>query len=135
MILYRVPTKVPYHPFNYRMAAAIFIRVVSMHGKSDYALLDETTYSAAWWKTVELALLPLKRYEIEEKVNDKVVEHNRFSTKRHLIIMNAKNRTLKMHICLFAASETGTSRNLKERRKYYLSDEKRDPSMAQWYSL
>ncbi|GBO32859.1 hypothetical protein AVEN_5014-1, partial [Araneus ventricosus] len=30
--LYRVPTKVPYHPFNYRMAAAIFIRVVSRHG-------------------------------------------------------------------------------------------------------
>ncbi|GBN26113.1 hypothetical protein AVEN_149157-1 [Araneus ventricosus] len=30
---YRLPTKVPYHPFNYRMAAAIFIRVVSRHGK------------------------------------------------------------------------------------------------------
>ncbi|GBM27649.1 hypothetical protein AVEN_49953-1 [Araneus ventricosus] len=29
----RVPTKVPYHPFNYRMAAAIFIRVVSRHDK------------------------------------------------------------------------------------------------------
>ncbi|GBO27241.1 hypothetical protein AVEN_233635-1 [Araneus ventricosus] len=29
----RVPTKVHYHPFNYRMAAAIFIRVVSRHGK------------------------------------------------------------------------------------------------------
>ncbi|GBM57857.1 hypothetical protein AVEN_258511-1 [Araneus ventricosus] len=28
-----VPTKVPYHPFNYRMAAAIFIRMVSRHGK------------------------------------------------------------------------------------------------------
>ncbi|GBN09923.1 hypothetical protein AVEN_216279-1 [Araneus ventricosus] len=28
-----VPTKVPYHPFNYRMAAAIFIRVVSRYGK------------------------------------------------------------------------------------------------------
>ncbi|GBM89801.1 hypothetical protein AVEN_36959-1 [Araneus ventricosus] len=67
MLLYRMPTKVPYHSFNYRMAAAIFIRVVSMYGKSDYALLDETTYSATWWRTVELALLPLKRYEIEEK--------------------------------------------------------------------
>ncbi|GBL73014.1 hypothetical protein AVEN_128182-1 [Araneus ventricosus] len=30
---YRVPTKVPYQPFNYRMAAAIFIRVVSRYGK------------------------------------------------------------------------------------------------------
>ncbi|GBN60069.1 hypothetical protein AVEN_10094-1 [Araneus ventricosus] len=30
--LYRVPTKDPYHPFNYPMAAAIFIRVVSRHG-------------------------------------------------------------------------------------------------------
>ncbi|GBM81815.1 hypothetical protein AVEN_12921-1 [Araneus ventricosus] len=32
----RVPagaTKVPYHPFNYRMAAAIFIRVVSRYDK------------------------------------------------------------------------------------------------------
>ncbi|GBL77460.1 hypothetical protein AVEN_41848-1 [Araneus ventricosus] len=28
-----VPTKVPYHPFNYQMVAAIFIRVVSRHGK------------------------------------------------------------------------------------------------------
>ncbi|GBL92041.1 hypothetical protein AVEN_102593-1 [Araneus ventricosus] len=28
-----VPTKVSYRPFNYRMAAAIFIRVVSRHGK------------------------------------------------------------------------------------------------------
>ncbi|GBM27150.1 hypothetical protein AVEN_207485-1 [Araneus ventricosus] len=28
-----VPTKVPYHPFNYRKAAAIFIRVVLRHGK------------------------------------------------------------------------------------------------------
>ncbi|GBM06607.1 hypothetical protein AVEN_140998-1, partial [Araneus ventricosus] len=26
-------TKVPYHPFNYQMAAAIFIRVMSRHGK------------------------------------------------------------------------------------------------------
>ncbi|GBM48775.1 hypothetical protein AVEN_24961-1 [Araneus ventricosus] len=31
--VYLVPTKVPYHPFNYRMAAAIFIRVVSRHGE------------------------------------------------------------------------------------------------------
>ncbi|GBO01701.1 hypothetical protein AVEN_104731-1 [Araneus ventricosus] len=31
--LYRVPTEVPYHPFNYRTAAAIFIRVVSRYGK------------------------------------------------------------------------------------------------------
>ncbi|GBO36570.1 hypothetical protein AVEN_120506-1 [Araneus ventricosus] len=28
-----VPIEVPYNPFNYRMAAAIFIRVVSKHGK------------------------------------------------------------------------------------------------------
>ncbi|GBL77956.1 Tissue factor pathway inhibitor [Araneus ventricosus] len=28
-----VPTQVPYHPFNYRMAAAIFIRVLSRYGK------------------------------------------------------------------------------------------------------
>ncbi|GBL80302.1 hypothetical protein AVEN_92225-1 [Araneus ventricosus] len=26
--IYRVPTKVPYHSFNYRMAAGLFIRVV-----------------------------------------------------------------------------------------------------------
>ncbi|GBN49290.1 hypothetical protein AVEN_62957-1 [Araneus ventricosus] len=31
--IYRVPTKVPYHPFNFRMAATIFMRVVSRHGK------------------------------------------------------------------------------------------------------
>ncbi|GBM90575.1 hypothetical protein AVEN_81558-1 [Araneus ventricosus] len=31
--LCRVPTQVPYHPFNYRMAAAIFIRVMSRHGR------------------------------------------------------------------------------------------------------
>ncbi|GBL72987.1 hypothetical protein AVEN_50440-1 [Araneus ventricosus] len=73
-----------------------------------------------------------KQYEIDEKVNSKVVEHHRFSTKRHLMVMNAKNRTLKMHICLFAASETVTSRNLNERRKAYLSDEKRDPNVAQF---
>ncbi|GBN38724.1 hypothetical protein AVEN_13923-1 [Araneus ventricosus] len=30
---YSVPTKVPYHPFNYRVAAAIFIRVVSSYGE------------------------------------------------------------------------------------------------------
>ncbi|GBM78233.1 hypothetical protein AVEN_77745-1 [Araneus ventricosus] len=30
--IYRLPTKVPYHPFNYRMAAATFLRVVSGHG-------------------------------------------------------------------------------------------------------
>ncbi|GBN81076.1 hypothetical protein AVEN_187167-1 [Araneus ventricosus] len=30
---YSVHTKVPYHPFNYRMAAAIFIRVVSRYDK------------------------------------------------------------------------------------------------------
>ncbi|GBM10220.1 hypothetical protein AVEN_177489-1 [Araneus ventricosus] len=30
----KVPTtKVPYNPFNYRMAAAVFIRVVSRHGR------------------------------------------------------------------------------------------------------
>ncbi|GBN38854.1 hypothetical protein AVEN_137852-1, partial [Araneus ventricosus] len=28
-----VPSKVPYLPFNYRMAAAIFMRVVSRYGK------------------------------------------------------------------------------------------------------
>ncbi|GBM71717.1 hypothetical protein AVEN_83478-1 [Araneus ventricosus] len=28
-----MPIQVPYHPFNFRMAAAIFIRVVSRHGK------------------------------------------------------------------------------------------------------
>ncbi|GBO43866.1 hypothetical protein AVEN_46036-1 [Araneus ventricosus] len=61
--------------------------------------------------TVELALLSLKMYEMEEKVNYKVVELHRFSTKRHLMVMNAKNRTLKMHICLFAASETVASRS------------------------
>ncbi|GBM94891.1 hypothetical protein AVEN_118189-1 [Araneus ventricosus] len=33
MVNLGVPTEVPYHPFNYRMAAAIFIRVVSKHGK------------------------------------------------------------------------------------------------------
>ncbi|GBO03950.1 hypothetical protein AVEN_220160-1 [Araneus ventricosus] len=31
--VYKVPTKVPYHPFNYRMATALFLRVVSRHGK------------------------------------------------------------------------------------------------------
>ncbi|GBN41450.1 hypothetical protein AVEN_30096-1, partial [Araneus ventricosus] len=31
--LYIVPTKVPYHPLNYRIAAAIGIRVVSRYGK------------------------------------------------------------------------------------------------------
>ncbi|GBL86199.1 hypothetical protein AVEN_135116-1 [Araneus ventricosus] len=31
--IYRMPTQVPYHPFNYRMAAAIFIRVVSRYDK------------------------------------------------------------------------------------------------------
>ncbi|GBM71047.1 hypothetical protein AVEN_35020-1 [Araneus ventricosus] len=94
------------------MAADIFIRVVSKHGKVTM-LLDETAYSATWWKTVELALFSLKRYERKrKKVNYKVLEHHRFSTKRHLMVMNARNRTLKMHICLFAASETVTSRNL-----------------------
>ncbi|GBO32208.1 hypothetical protein AVEN_87132-1, partial [Araneus ventricosus] len=44
------------------MAAAIYIRVVSRYGK-----VTITTYSATWWKTVELALLSLKRCEIEEK--------------------------------------------------------------------
>ncbi|GBM75183.1 hypothetical protein AVEN_99576-1 [Araneus ventricosus] len=44
------------------MAAAIFIRAVSRRGKVT-ALLDEITYSATWWKTVELALLSLKRSE------------------------------------------------------------------------
>ncbi|GBM48773.1 hypothetical protein AVEN_24960-1 [Araneus ventricosus] len=68
-------------------------------------------------------------------VNYKVVEHHRFSTKRHLMVMNATNRTLKMHICLFASSETVTSRNLNERRKDYLSDEKRAPNVVQWYRL
>ncbi|GBN51997.1 hypothetical protein AVEN_173926-1 [Araneus ventricosus] len=33
LLLYKVPTQVLYHPFNYRMAAAIFIRVVSRHEK------------------------------------------------------------------------------------------------------
>ncbi|GBM07114.1 hypothetical protein AVEN_177078-1 [Araneus ventricosus] len=31
--VYRVTNKVPYHPFNYRMAAAIFIRVMYRYGK------------------------------------------------------------------------------------------------------
>ncbi|GBM80539.1 hypothetical protein AVEN_12469-1 [Araneus ventricosus] len=69
---------------------------------------------------VDLVLLSLKRYEIEGKSGNKLVEHRRFSTKRHLMVMNAKNRTLKMHICLFAASETLTTRNLNEKRKDYL---------------
>ncbi|GBN03891.1 hypothetical protein AVEN_132944-1 [Araneus ventricosus] len=29
----KLPTRVPYHPFNYRMAAGVFIRVVSKYGK------------------------------------------------------------------------------------------------------
>ncbi|GBN45762.1 hypothetical protein AVEN_109608-1 [Araneus ventricosus] len=84
------------------MSAAMVIRVVSRHGKVN-AILDETTYSAIWWKTVELALFSLKRCEIEEKVKYKAEEHHRFSTKRHLVVMNAKNRRLKMQICLFSA--------------------------------
>lgn len=63
-----------------------------------------------------------KRYEIGKKVNHKVVEHSRFSTRRHLVDINAKNRILKMRICKFVIYETVTL--FKKRRKEYLSDEK-----------
>ncbi|GBN87997.1 hypothetical protein AVEN_274566-1 [Araneus ventricosus] len=64
---YRLPTKVPYHPFNYRMAAAIFIRVVSRHGKVTRRYWMKPLTAPPGVKTVELALLSLKLYEIEEK--------------------------------------------------------------------
>ncbi|GBN46652.1 hypothetical protein AVEN_203993-1 [Araneus ventricosus] len=107
------------------MAAAIFIRVVSRHGKATmrYWMKPLTAPSGAkrWSSCYYLQNCARLRRE----VNYKVVEYHGFSTNRHLMVMNAKNRTLKMHICLFAASETVTSRNLNERRKDYLSDRER----------
>ncbi|GBO00615.1 hypothetical protein AVEN_146416-1 [Araneus ventricosus] len=52
------------------MAAAIFIRVVSRYGKVTMSGMDETTCSATWWKTVALALLSLRRYEVSLQRND-----------------------------------------------------------------
>lgn len=42
----------------------------------------------------------------------KVLEHRPFSTKRHLVDMNARNRMIKTCICLYAIYETVTSRNV-----------------------
>ncbi|GBL70884.1 hypothetical protein AVEN_73728-1 [Araneus ventricosus] len=112
------------------MAAANLIKVVSRHGKviMRYWMKPLTAPSGGKRDGVRVIIS-------REKVNHKVVEHHRFSTKRHLMVMNAKNRKLKIHICLFVASETVTSRNLSTRRIDYLSDEKRGPNVAQWYHL
>lgn len=91
-----VSTKVWYHFSNYLMARAILIKVMSRYSKR---LLCVTTYSI-WWKMVELAFLSQKSYEIEGKVNYKVTDHHQFSQKRDLVDINAKNRMLKMQICL-----------------------------------
>ncbi|GBL79739.1 hypothetical protein AVEN_18260-1 [Araneus ventricosus] len=62
--IYRAPTKVSYHSFNYGIAGAIFIRVVSKYGKVTMRY---------WMKPLtappggngELALLSLKRENID----------------------------------------------------------------------
>ncbi|GBL72431.1 hypothetical protein AVEN_115352-1 [Araneus ventricosus] len=61
-----------------------------------------------------------KRNGIGEKVNYKVVENYRFSTKIYLVEMNTKNIRLKMHICLFVISETVTSQKVDKKRKCYI---------------
>ncbi|GBN95140.1 hypothetical protein AVEN_22081-1 [Araneus ventricosus] len=80
-------------------------------------LCDETTYDAIWWQTSELPFQSRERNKIGGNVNCKVVESYRFSTKRHLVHINTKSRTLKMHICLFAFSEIVTSQGMNKRRK------------------
>ncbi|GBM95462.1 hypothetical protein AVEN_55007-1 [Araneus ventricosus] len=61
-----VPTKVPYLPFNYRMAAAILIRVTSRFGKVTMCYWMKRLTAPPGGKRWNLALLSLKRYEIEE---------------------------------------------------------------------
>ncbi|GBM63489.1 hypothetical protein AVEN_205837-1 [Araneus ventricosus] len=60
------------------------------------------------WKTV--------RYR-RKKVHRKVVQHHRFSTKRHFMDINRKDKTLETRIYLFAISKTVTSQNVNKKRK------------------
>ncbi|GBO23951.1 hypothetical protein AVEN_258328-1, partial [Araneus ventricosus] len=66
------------------MAAAIFIRVVSRYGKVTTGYWMKPLTPPPGGERVDLALISLKRYEIEKKSDIKVVQHYRFSTKRHL---------------------------------------------------
>ncbi|GBM33600.1 hypothetical protein AVEN_181844-1 [Araneus ventricosus] len=48
-------------------------------------------------------------------MNHKVVEHHRCSTKRQLMVMNAKNRTLKMHFLRGCAQNIISEADLVEK--------------------
>ena len=90
-----MPTKSPCHPLHFGSVAAIFINVGSRYSMFKYVLPNETAHSSTWWKTAEFTFVSQKWYEIGEKVNYKVVEGYRFATKRHLIDVDGKNRTVK----------------------------------------
>ncbi|GBO31042.1 hypothetical protein AVEN_212979-1 [Araneus ventricosus] len=49
---------------------------------------------------------------VQDTAKKSIIKRLRFSTKRHLVHINTKSRTLKMHICLFAFSETAMSQNM-----------------------
>ena len=61
-----------------------------------------------------------KRYQIGKKVNYKVVERYRFSTKSYLIDVDVKNREVKTCICIFVIPYYANKRSNKEENNYLL---------------
>ncbi|GBM30859.1 hypothetical protein AVEN_261952-1 [Araneus ventricosus] len=84
IVLYRVPTKVPYHPFNYRIATAIFIRVVSRNGKVTILYWMKPITVPTGGKTVELALLSLLLRNVWFE-HDGAPAHKTSSVKQYLV--------------------------------------------------
>ncbi|GBM07830.1 hypothetical protein AVEN_33109-1 [Araneus ventricosus] len=82
------PTKVPYHPFNYQMAAVIFMRVVSRYGTVTMRCWMKPLTAPPGGKRWSVILSKTVR-DRGKKVNYKVVQYHLFNIKRHLVDVNA----------------------------------------------
>lgn len=103
-IIYSMPSKVTYHPYNLGVVTSIFIKMVPRFSKAAMRFL------------MKPSIVPpcRERYQAEyqhsyfenkkrqrSKVIYKVVENHRFHTKRYLVEINANNTRIKMRTCFF----------------------------------
>ncbi|GBN65695.1 hypothetical protein AVEN_160858-1 [Araneus ventricosus] len=96
-------------PWSLRSLTALLTANVCsyLHGvvssMSDMRYWMSTHATSGWKDSPELAVIICTRYDIEEKVNYKVVRRSSISYKEIHMVMNARTECLKC-ICLFAAS-------------------------------
>lgn len=108
---------------NCQTAETLVIKVALSYSKVGicYQMSPYNAYSAffcaKWWNQC-CYLKNGKRYGA--KVSLKTVEHHLFSSKRHNLNKNAKDRIFEMSICLFVISKTVTSQKWNKRRNDFL---------------